>query len=162
MVKLATQPEWQGCEGGCNPALCLAAQMRTKSAAQGGTAQSRSKAWDTCHFTFKCCVQNQGVWSLAGGGGLPQSGRGVQHATGSDHRGQGGGGAMSLRIQSKFQAGELLEKMTSTCKSRSCGGDGRGEEASSWRWEKQGKGLGLEWVPWSERAQLMPPSGARR
>lgn len=70
MVKLATQPEWQGCEGGCNPVLCLAAQMRTKSAAQGGTAQSRSKAWDTCHFTFKCCVQNQGVWSLAGGGGV--------------------------------------------------------------------------------------------
>ena len=69
MVKLATQPEWQGCEGGCNPVLCLAAQMRTKSAAQGGTAQSRSKAWDTCHFTFKCCVQNQGVWSLEGGGG---------------------------------------------------------------------------------------------
>lgn len=57
-----------------------------------------------------------------------------------------------MRIQSKFQAGELLDKVTSTCK-RSCGGDGRGAEASSRRWEKQGKGLGLEWVPWSERAQ---------
>ena len=72
---------------------------------------------------FRCCVQNQGVWSLVGG---PQSGRGVQHATGSDHRGHGGGDARSLRIQSKFQAGELLEKVTSTCKSRSCRGDGRG------------------------------------
>lgn len=59
-------------------------------------------------------------------GGGPQSGRGVQHATGSDHRGHGGGDARSLRIQSKFQAGELLEKVTSTCKSRSCRGDGRG------------------------------------
>lgn len=59
----------------------------------------------------------------------------MQHATGSDHRGQDGGDMRSLRIQSKFQAGELLEKVTSTCK-RSCGGDGRGAEGSSRRWRK--------------------------
>lgn len=85
MVKLATQAGGRAVREVVFLPSASPTQMRTKLQLREALLKVEAKhGTPAIHFTFRCCVQNQGVWSLVGG---PQSGRGVQHATGSDHRG---------------------------------------------------------------------------
>lgn len=81
MVKLATQAEWQGCEGGCIPALCLAHPDEDQNCSSG---RHRSKSKQSMgHLPFisrlgaVCKTRVSGPWwgghSLAEGCSTPQA-----------------------------------------------------------------------------------------